>query len=33
MALDTKDKERENKIRFHFEKGPTGRYIKSAGVM
>ena len=32
-ALDSKSKVREHKVRFHFEKGTSGWYIKRAGVM
>ena len=32
-ALNSKGKELNHKIRFHFDKGPTGWSIKRAGVM
>ena len=32
-ALNSKGKELNHKIRFHFDKGPTGWIIKRAGVM
>ena len=32
-ALNSKGKELNHKIRFHFDKGPADWFIKSAGVM
>ncbi|MFT5426798.1 MAG: hypothetical protein ACI9ZT_001744 [Gammaproteobacteria bacterium] len=32
-ALNSKGKELNHKIRFHFDEGPRGWFIKSAGVM